>query len=308
LCKNNHLEEALTAYHKSPDTAGASCLIAAHANKERNDLDTAFAVFDTLLTTSIRPNLFVFRSLLTACNKLQRPERALPVVNIILQHDIPLDDPPCFGALAKACCETGDVTTTQRLINIWRFSERSKRSTHSHKLFSVDAVNLIKAATKQRNLNAAFEVYNLICRDSKPNDHVFVALIDACLKCDQPDRALPLWTEMQRHKVSPFHNDVLLKCVSFLCAATGDLHIIQQILAKLHTSGSMTQPDSKTCMSLLKGLTKSGQLHAALKEFEWMKEHGLPVDSRQSYAVLATACADMVALQQDRQLHETGFS
>ncbi len=306
LCKKGRVQEAISIFKQHPDTAGATSLISACAGRPEHGLSRAFEVLRTLTASSVKPNAHVFTALVVACQKCGNPRKALPLIDAMAQHNVGLNA-VCFGTLANACAATGDAVGARKLLNIWRKKGQGE-ATNSRT--AVRALKIMQAFAKQRDLDSVFEALELMRRDgAQPTPPIFTTLIDACLKCGRPERALPLRHIMQQNNISLLHNEVLFKCFVRVCAETGDLDATEYLLdglmhpAQGPTGASIVQPNDVDCTQLLTALVKAEALEKALKAFTWLVATGYAADSDLSYIVLLTGCADVVALKEGRELH-----
>ena len=82
---------------------------------------------------------------------------------------------------------------------------------------------LIKAFARGRNtlaLDSAWRVFDVVGREARPTSHLFGALIDACIKCEQPGRALPLLDAMSSQGIPC--NAVCVTLLAIACAEQKD--------------------------------------------------------------------------------------
>src|SRR3984885_7710703 len=65
------------------------------------------------------------------------------------------------------------------------------------------ASSLIATFGRQNNLNGAFDIYRTLVDHSshKPDIYIFKALMNDCIKCNQPKRVVALWNDMSRYSI-----------------------------------------------------------------------------------------------------------
>ena len=148
---------------------------------------------------------------------------------------------------------------------------------------------------------------------SSPPLQVITKLLSVCVRCDDPERAVSLWKEIEgEHGVSPLATDSLARTCVHVVTSTGDAAMAQSILKDLRTydlsnSSSSSLPSwmgSLWCSKLMHALVEAELLTDAIKTFEWLRELGLPVESPHTFATLLTGCAEHGSLAQGRKLHQ----
>ena len=140
---NRSLEESITMLDRNPNVFAASKLIS-EVCKQKNDLDLAFRIYQTLISSRMKPNLAVFGALINGCRILGQPIRALSLIDEMERYSIE-PDKKCFGLLTMTCSQTGDVAMANKLIN---------KMTSGQMKFEVnviDCTQLIQAITKNSN-------------------------------------------------------------------------------------------------------------------------------------------------------------
>ena len=176
---NRSLEESITLFNRNPNVFAASKLIS-EVCKQKKDLDVAFRIYQTLISSRMRPNLAVFGALINGCRILEQPRRALTLMDEMERYTIE-PDKKCFGWLTMACSQTGDVAMTQKLIN---------KMTRGHMKFEVnviDCTQLIQAMTKNSNerraeLETTMEIVKFMDRHNIELDNTaYICLLTAFL-------------------------------------------------------------------------------------------------------------------------------
>ena len=80
-------------------------------------------------------------------------------------------------------------------------------------------------------LDLAFDIFRKVLISDKLDTFIFTTLINACLKCNEPKRAIPLFDEIQRLSI-PLDG----KCFSMftrVCAKTGDSILAKKLFLKV---------------------------------------------------------------------------
>jgi len=111
---DDDFESKLDSFKKQPDLYKASSLIATFGRQ--NNLNGAFDIYRTLVDhSSHKPDIYIFKSLMSACMKCNQPKRVVALWNDMSRYSIQLDN-FCFGTLINACAKTGDIITAKKLI------------------------------------------------------------------------------------------------------------------------------------------------------------------------------------------------
>ena len=294
----DQLIEARKKFNDTPDILGATSLIAAYG--QGNSLDNAYDVFHALRSAKIKPNVAVFRTLLTACNKTWKPRKGVQLIDEMINSNVAFDS-VCFGILSKFCAETRDVVAGAKLLDSWSLSSSPSSRAKGD---AVSALHLIKTFTGNHDLDRAFQVFDVLCRDATPAPRVYASLINACIKAKQHSRALPLWDHMKTKGFDPIGDDALFGCFACVCEATGHLETTRVLIDALLVDRQPYSNPSLYCAQLLMALVKAERINEALNTFEKMGAKGLPVGSPQSYVILFTACAETVMLRRGKRLHD----
>lgn len=300
LCKNQQLEKALSLFFSRPDAGGATALIGL-CSRSSADLDTAFKIYDTL-KESAAPNAHVFTALLSACHKNAQFEKVLHLFDEMMTHDISVNH-VCFGIVAGACASQRDARTARKLLRIWQEGLEAMKGTAAR------GIKLMQALLVERDLPSILEVFRLTEQDCKKTKEplpapIFTTLIDACIKCDQPERALPLRLKMQENSIDVLRNEALFKCLLRISAATGEEHAVEFLYQGLLRNKLTFALNEKDCTQMLMALIKADRLAEALDTFDWMSNSELPVRTEQSFIVLLTGCAEAASVHQGQLLFE----
>ena len=175
---NRSLEESITLFDRNPNVFAASKLIS-EVCKQKKDLDLAFRIYQTLVSSRMKPNLAVIGALINGCRTLEQPRRVLSLIDEMERYSIE-PDKKCFGLLTMACNQTGDVAMANKLIN---------KMTSGQMKFEVnviDCTQLIQAMTKNSNerrveLEMAMEIVKFMDQNNIELDHTaYICLLTAC--------------------------------------------------------------------------------------------------------------------------------
>ena len=137
------LEESITLFNRNPNVFAASKLIS-EVCKQKKDLNLAFRIYQTLISSRMKPNLAVIGVLINGCQILGQPRRALSLIDEMERYSIE-PDKKCFGWLTMACSQTGDVKMANKLIN------KMKSGRMKFEVNVIDCTQLIQAITKNSN-------------------------------------------------------------------------------------------------------------------------------------------------------------
>jgi len=152
-------------------------------------------------------------------------------------------------------------------------------------------------------LDVAFKVFEELKGSGvQPTLFIFKSLLTACLKHNQPARALPLSKEMWQLGIH--HDAVSFGALAYACAQTDDIETARTLFDAIRSKQmNPLSVEEHHATQLLEGWVKGGHLNEAMSAFEWMKANGVAVQSPHSYTVLISGCADAVALHLGSELH-----
>eukprot|EP01018_Ginkgo_biloba_P036812 Gb_09741 [translate_table: standard] len=257
-----------------------NAIITAYA-KHRQDLE-ALAFFYQMLREGIEPDQFTFSSIVTACARLSAMER---------------------GKQVHACI--------------------IKTSLQSH-VFVGSA--LVDMYAKFGSIEDAFAVFDGIF---ERNVVSWNAIIGGCMQCGNGEEALKLFCEMQQAGMTP--DQFTFASVLRVCARQLALREGKRIHSRTIKSGferdvvlsaalldmyakcksvedarqvfdEMYEKDLVSWNAMIAGYTQNGHWKAALVLFYQLQQGGIEADQF-TFASILTACANLVALEEGKQLH-----
>ena len=179
-----------------------------------------------------------------------------------------------------------------KLLEILEQGDRSDKSEEG--ALAVKALKLIQVFAEHRDLASVFRLCQAIFNSTPPTPHVFAAVIDACIKCGQPERALTLQAQ-----ISPTHDNVIFSLFTRVCAQTGDISTTQLLATALLEDKLTFQPTHLDCAQLLESLVNAGKLDDAVALFQTLEAKGFSVRSAYSFAVLLRDVQTMCRLAKD---------
>lgn len=111
-------EEAITAFHKTPNAYNTVTLIGHYSKLETPNLDRCFATYRALVSAGCQPDLFVFTALLNACHRCYKYDKALYVWHEMSALGI-IPDQMCFAKLTATCVKTGNSVVGEQLFSLF---------------------------------------------------------------------------------------------------------------------------------------------------------------------------------------------
>ena len=293
------LEESITLFNRKPNVFAASKLIS-EVCKQKNDLDLAFRIYQTLISSRMKPDLVVIRTLINGCRILEQPRRALSLIDEMERYSIE-PDKICFGWLTMACSQTGDVKMASKLIN------KMTRGQMKFEVNVIDCTQLIQAMTKNSNerryLEVAMEIVKFMDQHNIELDNTaYSCLLTACSNVGAIEIGKQLHQRMiieKRIKPSITLNTALItmygKCGNLDEAIT------------IFNSIPKEEMNVITLNSMIAVYGQHGQLNEAMKLFEEMQQPHQPWSiepNEVTWITMISACSNVGAIEIGKQLHQ----
>jgi len=245
-----------------------------------------------------------------------------------------------FGGLAHACIQRNDLRFVRRLAQKWRNCQHTIADNWIPDCGSqlLRFCCGVRPFTEQdhagenqqqqrdiRDLDAALEIFHLICRDSNPTAPDYGWLIDACIKEGHPEKALFLWDHVKKKNImmhhgeeeaAPFPGGSLFSFFTRLAAATPEsglatdlADVVDSVIDAEDEDGGQRhrqlQIHAHSCSQLLKALTHHrDSISRALSLFFKLLDGGFDVSSESSFVVLLRGCAVSSDLFNGERLHK----
>ena len=164
------------------------------------------------------------------------------------------------------------------------------------------ASSLIATFGKQNNLNGAFDIYRRLVDHSshKPHIGVFTALMNACMKCNQPKRVVALWNDMSRYSVQL--DNFCFGTLINACAKTGDIITAKKLIDKIKKREFTFKINVIDYTQLIRTFNHGNNIGDAIEVLQLMKQQNVQPDAI-TYISLLSSCANMTALEQGRLIH-----
>ena len=125
---------------------------------------------------------------------------------------------------------------------------------------------LISSYAKQKNLEQAFQIYNALINNGKrPTIYVFTALISACIRCEQNQKAVKLYSEMKKYSVSI--NYVCFKQLLRATSKIGDKNMADILLHRITQKKLDKTPNVIDFTQLIQVFLNCNNMKNAIKDY-----------------------------------------
>jgi len=185
-----------------------------------SNLDKSFYVFNTLLQAKVPPTLPTLRALLSACIKVEQPQRGLSLATHLDEHGL-IPDAVCFGLLVTVCGKARDLSLARQLVSKWQKGQGPRTKTEKEIRAPINGQILLQLLAQNRDLEAAFRVFDLVCKDTshKPSLHLIGTLISGCIQSGQPKLAFAVADYIENHGIAL--NPVIYSLLASACFEAG---------------------------------------------------------------------------------------
>ncbi len=208
-----------------------------------------------------------------------------------------------FALLLPACANNGMIDVGRRLHA--RIRDDARIGVNNFL-----AAGLIGMYAKCGFLDDSIAVFDvLVASGQQPDENVVRAVINACRKCDQPDRALPF---LYIERLGLLRDQVCFHLLTAACGEAGDAVIAKKLFARMQDGRLGFKVNAVDCGQLIKAFVahnssadsaySSSKLADAIAVLDWMDKHGIPQSSHH-FALVLSSCARNGLIDIGRQLH-----
>jgi pentatricopeptide repeat protein len=287
LLKQNYINDAIEAYKKSPDPAGAACLIS-------NEIcyTKAIQYYSTLLNVS-EPHDHVFGALVKLIRATKNQQKMSALWKDMKRFNV-LPNRQLFSSIISTSTEARDKELLRDLLETWPRLN-----------FQDDAIciQFIRSFTDVEDFNSGFEAYKVL---EKPTIPVFMVIIQACRSAQQPACVAMLWNDILKHGIN-----IDSRLCSLLIATCYDINnsvltqevfeYSQHLKVSFH---SIFKPQLNVidCSQLIKLFSEAGNFDKAMDVLEYLDQWKMQPNA-QLYTSLITACANSALLSYGRKVH-----
>ena len=161
---------------------------------------------------------------------------------------------------------------------------------------------LIATFGRQNNLNGAFDIYRRLVDHSshKPDIGIFITLMNACMKCNQPERVVALWNDMSRYSIQL--DNFCFGTLINACSKTGDIITAKQLIDKIKKREFTFKINVIDYNQLIQTFNHGNNIGDAIEVLQLMKQQNVQPNVI-TYTCLLSSCANMTALEQGRLIH-----
>jgi hypothetical protein len=182
LLKHNY-SDAIEAYKKSPDPAGAACLISKEICYTK-----AIQHYNTLLNVS-EPHSHVFGTLVKLIRATKNQHKMAELWKDMKRFNV-LPNRQLFSSIISASAEARDKELLRDLLETWPRLN-----------FQEDAIciQFIRSFIELNDFDATFEAYKVL---EKPTIPVFMVIVQTCRSVQQSSCVAMLWNDILKHEIN----------------------------------------------------------------------------------------------------------
>jgi pentatricopeptide repeat protein len=249
---------------------------------ELNRLDFAFDAFNTLTA----PDSITYTSIISACRKLKKPERAIDVWQVILKQKFKMDK-FVFGSLTSACAEVANSDFAKDLFAYIQTNIHFEPP-------SVCYAQIIKTFLANKMIDNAFDVLQTMKdRRVEISDNTIVMLITGCADT------------MSRQKGATMEMTLTDKQLKDQYIATSLIYMHGKFgypEKSLQAFERVSNPDIVTWTAAIQAVGMNGLGKEAIKLFSMMQSNGITPNDK-TYAVIMNACSHNGLVQEAMEIY-----
>ena len=206
--------------------------------------------------TNIVPNDVTFNSLIDVCVSQKNMEKVVALVNQMREYNI-FPDNYTYTTIIKGLNKNSLIKSNANSISI---------NLNNPINISNNNININKKeACSNMELNLAFQLFNQVRMNSKPDEILYNCIMDACLRFNKIDKMLEMYEDMIKNGI---------------------------------------KPSSITCGIVIKAYGMKGDLNSALNIYYKMKKENIEI-SNITYGCLINACIKNNDLNKAFELYES---
>jgi pentatricopeptide repeat protein len=243
---------------------------------QHNRFEDAVACFARVRSLGMTPTESTFNSLIGACGEQRNVSAALEVVEAMREQGLEPTE-RTYGVLMQACVESAEPMRAMALLKDAERDGIALNNVH----FSTVMTGLIRGGERQR----VFDLYiHMRAHHCLPDVGTYTALITACARLDQVEKAERYFEDMKEDGIRPNRfawNALIHACARSMRHAHKAHEYIEQMKA------SLLLPDLYTFRSALLACSHEGDTTKARSYMAAMAEEGIVPDADTVNALLA---------------------
>ncbi|GAA5908604.1 hypothetical protein JCM6882_003690 [Rhodosporidiobolus microsporus] len=243
-----------------------------------DDAAVALMLFEESQQYNVRPNVYLFNTLISKLSRARRAKEALEYFELMKLNGL-TPTSITYGAIINACCKTGDDVAADHL-----FSEMVKRPDFKPRVPPYNTMIQFYTSTKPDRARALHYYDELVKARVEPTAHTYKLLLDAYgATGDVPDleamqQVFAGLVHNRKVKVSGAHWAALINAYGVVAKNVDRaIAIFDSIAAHPTTKGNPNGPlpDAVVYEALLNGLIANGRAELCDKYLEEMRSKGV---------------------------------
>ncbi|GAA5823166.1 hypothetical protein JCM10212_004253, partial [Sporobolomyces blumeae] len=190
-----HHRDRLLQAGCAPSADGYAAMIL-NMKETTDDAAVALMLFEESQRLNVRPNVYLFNTLISKLSRARRAKEALEYFELMKTYGI-RPTSITYGAIINACCKTGDDVAADYL-----FNEMISLSDFKPRVPPYNTMIQFYTSTKPDRERALFYYNELVKANVQPTGHTFKLLLDAYGSIGEPDleQMQHVFGRLARHK------------------------------------------------------------------------------------------------------------
>ncbi|GAA6014819.1 hypothetical protein JCM10207_002192 [Rhodosporidiobolus poonsookiae] len=175
-----HHRDRLLQAGCAPSADGYAAMIL-NMRDTTDDALVALTLFEESQRLGVRPNVYLFNTLISKLSRARRAKAALEYFELMKQHGL-VPSSITYGAIINACCKTGDDVSAEYL-----FAEMVTRPDFKPRVPPYNTMLQHYVSTKPDRQRALHYYNELVKANVRPTAHTYKLLLDAYGSIGEPD-------------------------------------------------------------------------------------------------------------------------
>ncbi len=239
--------------------------------------EEALEIFKAI-PVGIKPDVITYSAVISACEKGGKTEEALEIFNKMPDAGIP-PNKITYSAVISACKKGGKAEEALEIFN--------KMLDAGIKPSVITYSAVISACEKGGKAEEALEIFKATPVGITPDVIIYNAVISACEKGGKAEEALEIFNKMPDAGITP--NVITYSAIISACEKGGKTEKALEIFNKIKMLDAAIKPNVITYNAIISACEKGGKAEKALEIFNKMPDAGITPDEI-TYNAVISAC------------------